>query len=103
MLLIDEIDTAIHAKYFNDIFQFLVTACSRYDVQLFITTHNIEAVDAILATQNYNEPDSEDYVSVMTMKKGWDRSLCRRHMWKQAYSPIRYVEYTLQDDLFVHF
>lgn len=85
VLLIDEIDTAIHAKYFNDIFQFLVAACSRYDVQLFITTHNIEAVDAILATQDYNEPDSEDCVSVMTMKKGRDRTYTRTLSGREAF------------------
>lgn len=77
MLLIDEIDTAIHAKYFNDIFHFLVAACARYEVQLFITTHNIEAVDAILATQYYSEQNDEDNISVITLKKGVDKTYTR--------------------------
>ena len=86
ILLIDEIDTAIHAKYFDKIFQFLVTACARYDVQLFITTHNIEAVDAILATQNYEEQTSKDEVCVMTLKKGERRTYTRTMSGRDVYN-----------------
>lgn len=86
ILLIDEIDTAIHAKYFDKIFQFLITACARYEVQLFITTHNIEAVDAILATQNYEEQTSKDEVCVMTLKKGERRTYTRTMSGRDVYN-----------------
>lgn len=49
ILLVDEIDTSIHISVLGNVFQWLVDACRRYRVQLFATTHSIEAIDAILA------------------------------------------------------
>lgn len=51
ILLIDEIETAIHISAFKKIFSWLVTACKRRNIQLFATTHSLEAVDAILNTE----------------------------------------------------
>ena len=77
VLLIDEVETAIHVKYYDDIFRFLVKACIQYDVQVFITTHNLEAVDALLATQDYTLHTNADDISVITLKKGPDQIYTR--------------------------
>ena len=77
ILLIDEIETAIHMKYYQDIFQFVIKACHQYDIQLFITTHNIEVVDALLFTQDYELQKSNDNINVITLKKGPDRNYTR--------------------------
>lgn len=69
ILLIDEIETAIHKKYYDDIFKFIVKACKAFDVQVFITSHSIEAIDGILATQNYAEQEQEDDINVITLKQ----------------------------------
>ncbi len=50
ILLIDEIETAIHISAFKKIFPWLVDACVRKNIQLVATTHSLEAVDAILNT-----------------------------------------------------
>lgn len=69
ILMIDEIETSIHKKYYEDIFYFLFKACRQYNVQLFITTHNQEAIDAILAVQQYNGIVVEDDpVNVITFR-----------------------------------
>lgn len=49
VLLIDEIETAVHAKLFEKFFEWLVNACKSYNVQLFATTHSLETIDSILA------------------------------------------------------
>ena len=77
VLLIDEVETAIHAKYYDDIFRFLVKACLQYQVQVFMTTHNIEAVDALLSTQDYDNQNKRDDISVVTLKKDPDRTYSR--------------------------
>jgi len=69
ILLIDEIETAIHKKYYDDIFRFIVKACKAFDVQVFITTHSLEAIDGLLATQNYEEQKEADSISVVTLKR----------------------------------
>ncbi|MEO5729475.1 MAG: AAA family ATPase, partial [Byssovorax sp.] len=48
-LLIDEIETAIHVSVLGEVFTWLVGACKQRNVQLFATTHSLEALDAILA------------------------------------------------------
>jgi energy-coupling factor transporter ATP-binding protein EcfA2 len=48
ILLVDEIQTAIHKSALNKVFGWLVKACSDNNVQLFATTHSLEAVDAML-------------------------------------------------------
>lgn len=86
VLLIDEIETAIHSKYYDDIFKFLVKAAIQFDVQVFITTHSIEAIDGLLATQSYNNQSERDEICVLTFKKDiqekktFSRNLTGRHV-----------------------
>lgn len=77
ILLIDEIETSIHKKYYDDIFQFVTKACMQYNVQLFVTTHSIEAVDGILHTQHYEESSAKDNISVITLRKEDGKTLSR--------------------------
>lgn len=48
ILLIDELETAIHTKALEKTFNWLVNACIRNNVQLIATTHSLEALDALL-------------------------------------------------------
>ncbi len=48
ILLVDEIETAVHFSALGELFEWLVKACLEYDVQLFATTHSLEAVDAMI-------------------------------------------------------
>lgn len=48
LLLIDELETAIHTKALEKTFDWLVNACIDNDIQLIATTHSLEALDAIL-------------------------------------------------------
>ena len=77
ILLIDEIETAIHKKYYDDIFRFVVKACKAFDVQVFITTHSLEAIDGILATQDYESQAESDDIKVVTLKREGDNTYSR--------------------------
>lgn len=69
ILMIDEIETSIHSKYYEDIFSFLLKACQRFEVQLFITTHSKEAIDALLTIQEYGDQVVEhDPLNVITFR-----------------------------------
>lgn len=50
ILLVDEIEAALHTSALNEVFLFLLKACKKMNVQLFATTHSIEAVDKLLTT-----------------------------------------------------
>ncbi len=49
VLLIDEIETALHTSALAEAFRYLVAICREHEVQLFATTHSLEAIDAMLA------------------------------------------------------
>lgn len=48
VLLIDEIETGIHTKLIPTFFEWVSGMCKKYNVQLFATTHSLEALDGIL-------------------------------------------------------
>jgi energy-coupling factor transporter ATP-binding protein EcfA2 len=61
MLLIDELETAIHVSALGDAFRWMVDACKENAVQLFVTTHSLEAIDALLVADQ--TPAQEDIVA----------------------------------------
>ncbi len=62
VLLIDEIETAIHTSVLTKVFSWLVSACALNHVQLFATTHSLEAVDAML------DPEAGDSNGVVVFR-----------------------------------
>lgn len=48
ILLVDEIETAIHKKYINKMFNNIIKICKEYKIQLICTTHSLEAIDGII-------------------------------------------------------
>jgi len=50
LLLIDEIETSIHVSALSRVFSWLVQTCYKREIQLFVTTHSLEAIDAMLST-----------------------------------------------------
>ena len=85
ILLIDEVETAIHTKHYNDIFSFISKAAIQFGVQVFITTHSIEAIDSFLETQNYTQNNFEDNISVITFKKENKNTLSRVLTGRSTY------------------
>jgi len=61
VLLIDEIETALHPDALEEIFRFIVAACRASRVQLFVTTHSLDAVDAMLASIDESVDDIVAY------------------------------------------
>jgi len=53
-LLIDEIESSLHVTVLASLFSWLVKACERTDVQLFATTHSLEALDAMMEAESAN-------------------------------------------------
>ncbi len=48
VLLIDEFETALHTNLMHEVFSFLITVAQELNIQLFMTTHSLEAVDKLL-------------------------------------------------------
>lgn len=82
VLLIDEIETSIHKGAMQKVFSWLVNACKKYNVQLFLTTHSLEAVDEML---NSNKVIiEEDMARVITLVKKSDQTVARNLSGEKA-------------------
>ena len=56
VLLIDEFETGIHKRALTQVAQWLTSVIKRYEVQVFLTTHSKDAIDALIsAQQDYDE------------------------------------------------
>jgi AAA15 family ATPase/GTPase len=70
ILLIDEIETGLHKKYYDTLFPVVFALASKLNVQLFIATHSVEAIEAILKYgECENDANSNDPIKVITLKK----------------------------------
>lgn len=47
ILMIDEIETSLQQSNLSKVFEWLLDACRRYDIQLFVTTHSLEAISTL--------------------------------------------------------
>lgn len=65
VVLIDEFETALHTSAMKRVFAFLLEISKKFDVQLFLTTHSIEAVDKLLESAG----SEVDNVKVIRLKK----------------------------------
>lgn len=61
LLLIDELEIAVHTRMLAKTFNWLVDFCCQYNVQLFATTHSLEAIDAIIDACKNKEVDLVGY------------------------------------------
>ncbi|WIV13283.1 AAA family ATPase [Proteiniborus sp. MB09-C3] len=74
VLLIDEIETAIHYNALKEVFEWIIEAANRYKVQIFATTHSSEALDALMecAMGLKGEQYLKESINIITLKKGDD-------------------------------
>lgn len=61
VLLIDEVEAGIHVNALKKVFTWLVNAARELNVQVFVTTHSLEALDAILASTSDHLDDTVAY------------------------------------------
>lgn len=87
VILVDEIDNAIHVSAFEEVFRWFAETCLKYNVQAFITTHSVEAIDAIVKTA-LQFSDDLDPIRVYTMRKSCKRILLLLRL-VLAEKPIR--------------
>ena len=74
ILIIDEIETAIHKDAITKAFRWLVAAARKLDVQIFATTHSLEAIDALIEAM---DGDYSDIVAFRLPRKNSKEVLAR--------------------------
>jgi len=70
VVLIDEFETALHTSAMRQVFKFMLEISKRLNIQLFLTTHNIEALDKLLESAK----ESINDVRVIRLRKKEDKT-----------------------------
>lgn len=69
MICIDEIDATIHPEAQKELGRNLIVYARKYNVQLFVTTHNLEFIDAFLSAWQEDETlRQRDDIRIITLK-----------------------------------
>lgn len=75
LLLVDEIESAIHTSALRSILPWLARASKTADVQIVASTHSLEAIDAVLGAF----PDGDAEVVAYYLRRTDTGHVCRRH------------------------
>lgn len=80
VLLVDEYETALHTSIMEKVFKFMVEVAKKENVQLFLTTHSLEAVDKFL----YANEDMLEDISIIRLKKKENKTYAKIMNGKEA-------------------
>lgn len=80
VLLVDEYETALHTSIMKKVFKFMVEVAKKENVQMFLTTHSLEAVDKFL----YANEDILDEISIIRLKKRENKTYAKVINGKEA-------------------
>lgn len=75
VLLIDEVEAGIHVGALGRVFEWLVNAARTLRVQIFVTTHSLEALDAMLITRS---GAAEDDIVAFHLDQTFERTIGKR-------------------------
>ena len=75
ILLIDEIETSLQSSNLRYVFQWLLSACWHFNVQLFVTTHSFESISALVRCA---VKDSSSELACYRLEKDMDQVYAKR-------------------------
>ena len=79
ILLVDEIEAGIHNKALKDFIGKLLQVCIKKNVQVFMTTYSLEAIDIVLSDCQYRLDD----LAVYHIRNKEKKTLARRYSGKK--------------------
>lgn len=80
VVLIDEFETALHTSVMQKVFRIMIDLAKELHIQLFLTTHSIEAVDKLLECADSHIDD----IRIIRLKKKNNRTYARVTNGKEA-------------------
>jgi len=75
ILLIDEVEVGIHVDALTNVFRWLVDAARKRKIQIFVTTHSLEALDALISASSVQE---EDDIVAFHLSQTEEKTECKR-------------------------
>ncbi|MGL5616302.1 MAG: AAA family ATPase [Sarcina sp.] len=84
VLLIDEIETAIHTSALNNVFRWLLETCKLLNIQIIATTHSDEAIRNLLLAYK----DLEYNMCIYRLERYEEEVISRRFSGEKAYDIV---------------
>lgn len=84
ILLIDEIETAIHTSVLDSVFKWLIESCKKMNIQIIATTHSNEALNSLLS--KYKEINID--MCIYRLERYENEIISRRFSGEKAYDII---------------
>lgn len=84
ILLIDELETGIHKDVMGKIFNYILKEAEKYNVQLFVATHSLEAIETLLI----NCEENLENVSVYRLEHYQDSIYTKKFSGERAYDIV---------------
>ncbi|PKM37120.1 MAG: hypothetical protein CVV06_07505 [Gammaproteobacteria bacterium HGW-Gammaproteobacteria-10] len=75
ILLIDEVEVGIHVDALTNVFRWLVDAARKRKIQIFVTTHSLEALDALISASSVQE---EEDIVAFHLSQTEEKTECKR-------------------------
>ncbi len=91
VFFIDELESAIHSNALKSLADWISQVAEELDVQIFTTTHSLECIDALLAS-NFSESDK---LSLFKLRSKNDRISCKKISGKM----LKNIRYELGQDV----
>ena len=77
VLLVDEIDTALHWTVMEEMWQFVVEVARKLNVQIFATSHSYDCIRG-LGSMIRSRPDLADQVTIQKVDRSLSQAVCLR-------------------------
>lgn len=74
ILLLDEFETAIHTSAMDKVFGWILNACLKLNVQVFMTSHSMEAIEKVLSCSE----ELQKHMAIYTLYKDENGNTARR-------------------------
>lgn len=74
ILLLDEFETAIHTSTMDKVFEWILNTCLKLNVQVFMTSHSMEAIEKVLSCSE----ELQKNMAIYTLYKDEEGNVARR-------------------------
>jgi AAA15 family ATPase/GTPase len=78
-LMIDEIENGLHYETLTILWNAIIKAANKYNVQIFLTTHSYEALNVLLSVVKHNSYDKNDFRLFLIQKLKEKTTKCYKY------------------------
>lgn len=88
ILIVDEVDNGLYYKTMETLWTALLKSAKQLDVQVFVSTHSLDSLNALDKVLSHSCPESQQDVKIFTLRRGEDGEIVN---YRYDYDKFSYV------------